>query len=98
MSALGQKRTSRLVGGMSALPPKADIGTQSRHVRFVPKADIEHPSSHPVIGGTSTASVRRVWPFSVAVVAALWPVERCSRIRERQSCRAALCREKARRA
>src|SRR6516165_5518828 len=25
---------------MSALPPKADIGTQSRHVRFVPKADI----------------------------------------------------------
>src|SRR5262249_9926403 len=28
MSALGQKRTSRLVGGMSALPPKADIGTQ----------------------------------------------------------------------
>jgi len=25
---------------MSALPPKADIGTQSRHVRFVPIADI----------------------------------------------------------
>jgi hypothetical protein len=25
---------------MSALPPKADIGTQSWHVRFVPKADI----------------------------------------------------------
>jgi len=25
---------------MSALPPKADIGTQSRDVRFVPKADI----------------------------------------------------------
>src|SRR5262249_59110278 len=25
---------------MSALPPKADIGTQSRHVRFVPKADM----------------------------------------------------------
>ena len=25
---------------MSALPPKADIGTQSRNVRFVPKADI----------------------------------------------------------
>jgi hypothetical protein len=24
---------------MSALPPKADIGTQSRDVRFVPKAD-----------------------------------------------------------
>jgi len=26
---------------MSALPPKADIGTRSRNVRFVPKADIE---------------------------------------------------------
>jgi len=26
---------------MSALPPKADIGTQSRNVRFVPKADIK---------------------------------------------------------
>jgi hypothetical protein len=26
---------------MSALPPKADIGTQPRNVRFVPKADIE---------------------------------------------------------
>src|SRR6516165_8860197 len=37
MSALGQKRTSWLADGMSALPPKADIGTQSRNVRFVPK-------------------------------------------------------------
>jgi len=27
-------------GLMSALPPKADIGTQLRNVRFVPKADI----------------------------------------------------------
>ena len=25
---------------MSALPPKADIGTEARDVRFVPKADI----------------------------------------------------------
>jgi hypothetical protein len=25
---------------MSALPPKADIGTQSWNVRFVPKADM----------------------------------------------------------
>jgi hypothetical protein len=40
MSALGQKRTSRRLRLMSALPPKADIGTQSRNVRFVPKADI----------------------------------------------------------
>jgi hypothetical protein len=36
MSALGQKRTFRNVRSMSALPPKADIGTQSRDVRFVP--------------------------------------------------------------
>ena len=27
---------------MSALPPKADIGTQPRDVRFVPKADITY--------------------------------------------------------
>src|SRR5262249_54046567 len=40
MSALGQKRTSEHVQSMSALPPKADIETQSRNVRFVPKADI----------------------------------------------------------
>ena len=41
MSALGQKRTSEHVRFMSALPPKADIGTHSRDVRFVPKADIQ---------------------------------------------------------
>src|SRR5262249_37087025 len=39
MSALGQKRTSQHVRSISALPPKADIGTQSWNVRFVPKAD-----------------------------------------------------------
>jgi hypothetical protein len=33
MSALGQKQTSELVQPMSALPPKADIGTQLRDVR-----------------------------------------------------------------
>src|SRR5215472_17427196 len=40
MSALGQKQTSEGVQAMSALHPKADIETQSRDVRFVPKADI----------------------------------------------------------
>jgi hypothetical protein len=40
MSALGQRQTSRHLQPMSALPPKADIGIQSRDVRFVPKADI----------------------------------------------------------
>jgi hypothetical protein len=28
------------LASMSALPPKADIGTRSRNDRFVPKADI----------------------------------------------------------
>jgi hypothetical protein len=37
---LGQKQTSEHLRVMSALPPKADIGTQSWNVRFVPKADI----------------------------------------------------------
>ena len=41
MSALGQKRTLTSAWAMSALPPKADIGTQPRNVRFVPKADIK---------------------------------------------------------
>ena len=40
MSALGQKQTSRHVRAMSALLPKADIGTQRRNVRYVPKTDI----------------------------------------------------------
>jgi len=31
---------------MSALPPKADIETQSRDVRFVPKADIGAAARH----------------------------------------------------
>ena len=42
MSALGQKQTSRHFQSMSALPPKADIGTRPGNVRFVPKADIPH--------------------------------------------------------
>src|SRR5215471_8387036 len=39
MSVVGHKRTSQHVRAMSALPPKADIGTQPCNVRFVPKAD-----------------------------------------------------------
>ena len=37
---MGQKRTLTHLVQMSALPPKADIGTRPRNVRFVPKADI----------------------------------------------------------
>src|SRR5262249_32067875 len=38
MSALGQKQTSAHVRVMSALPPRADIGTQRGVSRGVPKA------------------------------------------------------------
>ena len=41
MSALGQKRTCAAQKAMSALPPKADMCSATRHVRFVPKADID---------------------------------------------------------
>ena len=44
VSALGQKRTLRSAIAMSALPPIADMCTATRHVRFVPKADIREMS------------------------------------------------------
>jgi hypothetical protein len=47
MSALGQKQTLDWPPLMSALPPKADIGTQSRNVRFVPIADICTAANSP---------------------------------------------------
>src|SRR6516164_6632061 len=40
MSALRQMQTLRHFQSMSALPPKADIGSACWDVRFVPKADI----------------------------------------------------------
>ena len=40
MSALGHKRTYAVQIGMSALPLKADMCGATRHVRFVPIADI----------------------------------------------------------
>ena len=46
---------------MSALPPKAYIGTQSRNVRFVPEADIFIASI--IIGSLADLMVR----FSAAV-------------------------------
>src|SRR6516165_3075362 len=55
MSALGQKQTLADVGVMSALPPKADIGTRSRDVRFVPKADILHCGKERRYSITSSA-------------------------------------------
>ena len=32
---------------MSALPPKADIGTEAHNVLYVPKADIAPPTRSP---------------------------------------------------
>jgi hypothetical protein len=40
MSALGQKRTCAAQNGMFALTPKADMCGATRHVRFVPIADM----------------------------------------------------------
>jgi hypothetical protein len=39
-NVMGQKRTLKHVGLMSALPPKADIAGRQLDVCFVPKADI----------------------------------------------------------
>src|SRR5215831_73813 len=39
MSALGQKQTYAVLNAMSALPPKADMCSATRDVRFGPKAD-----------------------------------------------------------
>jgi hypothetical protein len=60
MSALGQKRTSDCVRAMSALPPKADIETQSRDVRFVPFADQVHRNKVVPYSITSSAVVSSV--------------------------------------
>ena len=47
-SDIGRDRHPDGMAPMSALPPKADIGTQSRNVCFVPKADIMHRSKNPL--------------------------------------------------
>ena len=41
---------------MSALPPKADIGTHSRNVRFVPKADIQTAHYSPRAAAATAAN------------------------------------------
>ena len=43
VSALGQKQTCAAQKVMSALPPKADMCSATRDVRFVPIADITAP-------------------------------------------------------
>ena len=64
MSAMGQKQTSDACLGMSALPPKADIGRMGCDVRFVPIADIARPLS--VLGPVESPPWKRqrVFPGS----------------------------------
>src|SRR6516164_2928693 len=72
MSALGQKRTSEDIQSMSALPPKADIGTHSRNVRFVPKADILHCGKERPYSITSSARARSIGGISRFSERAVW--------------------------
>jgi len=70
----------RLVSGseadivkMSALPPKADIGTQPRNVRFVPKADmnlatrggrgLSEPTSHKKLASIYRRAIFPIHPI-----------------------------------
>src|SRR5215469_2083583 len=46
---------------MSALPPKADIGTHSRDVRFVPKADICDAANCTLFDHLIGTSLQRLW-------------------------------------
>ena len=61
MSALGQKRILAHLRLMSALPPKAEFGTQPRNVCFVPKADVSSRSKTTVYSITSWR-----WPAETA--------------------------------
>ena len=57
MSALGQKRTLDIVLRKSALPPKADIASIGRDVRFTPKS--RHRSARRRLRSRDCASCRR---------------------------------------
>src|SRR5262249_49046850 len=59
MSALGQAQTLGKARLLSAFPARADIGTQSRNVCFVPKADIVN-------------STQRLFPVSGEIMGAPW--------------------------
>ena len=51
MSAFGHKQAFAVQKGMSALPPKADMCSATRYVRFVPIADISRLFDHLIGGG-----------------------------------------------
>ena len=58
MSALGQKQTFALQNVMSALPPKADMCSAIRHVRFVPIADMTDLSRNSMMDQNRNLAVR----------------------------------------
>jgi hypothetical protein len=53
---------------MSALPPKAEIGTQPRNVRFVPKADIGTATRSPSSSALASSEAAIVNPTALAVL------------------------------
>jgi hypothetical protein len=55
MSALGQKQTFAMQTVMSALPPIADMCGATRHVRFVPIADIRRRLFDHIVSGQKNA-------------------------------------------
>ena len=63
MSALGQKQTFWPFIAMSALPPKADIGSTCQDVRFVPKGDQRHRSKRVLIEHLVRSGEQRLWYF-----------------------------------
>src|SRR3974377_2355978 len=76
MSGLGQKQTSRLLRAMSALPSKADIGTQPCDVCFVPKADILHCGSQALQSPAIGSSLTRQKPTDAGYLMGGWRVVR----------------------
>ena len=60
MSALGQKQTLCDVRGMSALPPKADMCSATRDVRFVRIADFRCQLSVCQLPYRRTRTSRRI--------------------------------------
>ena len=67
MSALGHKRTFAVQKGMSALPPKADMCSATRYVRFVPKADILKSHGFATITQTKGQVLAKARPQALCI-------------------------------
>ena len=61
----GSKAELGKVRLMSALPPKADVGTQSRNVCFVPKGDIQARVGYDCAWEDAQARGASLWNFPV---------------------------------